>query len=284
MKVPEDEIWSLGKTMFQAVKFGRFQLTPRVAKPSLRDEGTHATNVALLTAAMALEAGYSDELCMEATAAALMHDIGQFLLPEEIRGLPDFKLTPQQLPIAQNHAYAGALLLLGAGCPGLWVSAALEHHRCLDGGSYPELSTSDQPHELVRMIALANYFDSKRAVIDGFAEEPADIVLGAKGLASNYFGDGVLQCFLKSVGVYPPGLSVSLSDGETAVVERAEPSDPWRPSVRMLTGAQAGEVVDLRDVDKSHGTYKRSILWADVPMLLNESSGVMNPWELTSLA
>ena len=51
-----------------------------------RDDGaTHATNVALMTAAMALEARYPEAQCIDVIAAALLHDIGHVLLPRPIQ-------------------------------------------------------------------------------------------------------------------------------------------------------------------------------------------------------
>jgi len=41
-----------------------------------------------MTCAMLLETGATDDVCIDGTAAALLHDVGCALLPEEIRDLP----------------------------------------------------------------------------------------------------------------------------------------------------------------------------------------------------
>jgi HD-GYP domain-containing protein (c-di-GMP phosphodiesterase class II) len=235
---------------------------------SIEDESTHAANVATMTAMMAIDAGYPQRVCIDATAAALLHDIGHLFLPEEIRGVPEPLLDDRAKPVFRNHTFAGAAMLLGAGCSPLWVAAALEHHRGVDAGGYPALDSSDPPHELVRMIALANFFDKKRTGLHGRADAPDDALRSAMDLEARYFGAGMLRRFLKVLGVFPPGTTVELTSLEPAIVTRANPADPWRPQVRILRGPNTGKLVELRDVHPVEARHRLSIVRAIAPPLL----------------
>lgn len=235
---------------------------------SMEDEATHAANVAMMTATLAVDAGYPQRICIDATAAALVHDIGHLFLPEEMRGLPEPLLEERARPVFRNHTFAGAAMLLGAGCSPLWVAAAFEHHRGVDAKGYPELEAKNAPHELVRMIALANYFDSKRTRLQGHADEPEDALRSAMALEERYFGAGLVQRFVRVLGVFPPGTTVELSSQEPAVVTRANPADPWRPQVKILRGPNTGKLVDLRDVHPTEVRHRLSIVRAAAPPLL----------------
>ena len=235
---------------------------------SMADEATHAANVATMTAMLAQDAGYSHRVCMDATAGALVHDIGHLFLPEEIRGMPEPLLDERARPVFRNHTFAGAQMLLAAGCSPLWIAAAYEHHRGVDGGGYPALESADPPHELVRMIALANYYDSKRTILDGVADEPVAALEGAMELESRYFGSGLVRRFLRVFGVFPPGTTVELTSLEPALVTRSNGADPWRPQVRILRGPNAGKYVEVRDVDPRENRYRVSIVRAIAPPLL----------------
>ncbi len=235
---------------------------------SIEDEATHAANVATMTAMMALDAGYPQRVCIDATAAALLHDIGHLFLPEEIRGVPEPLLDDRAKPVFRNHTFAGAAMLLGAGCSPLWVAAALEHHRGVDGGGYPTLDTEEAPHELVRFIALANFFDRKRTLLQGRADSPDDALRAAMALEARYFGPGLTRRFLRAVGVFPPGTTVELTSLEPAIVTRVNPVDPWRPQVRILRGPSSGKVVELRDVHPVEVRHRLSIVRAIAPPLL----------------
>src|SRR5262249_3169243 len=117
-----------------------FVLEARAYAEGVLDFATQATNVALLTGAMALDAGDPDPVCMDAAAAAILHDVGRMLLPEKIRAVPQPLLADADMTTFREHPIAGACALLGTGCPPLWVAAALEHHRGVDGGGYPVLA------------------------------------------------------------------------------------------------------------------------------------------------
>jgi len=118
------------------------------------------------------------------------------------------------------------------------------------------------------MIALANYFDSKRTRIQGQASAPEEALLGAMELEERYFGQGLVRRFLRVLGVFPPGTSVELSTQEPAIVTRANPNDPWRPQVKILRGANAGKLVELREMNTGEGRHRFSIVRAIAPPLL----------------
>ncbi len=235
---------------------------------SIDDLAAHATNVAMMTAAMAIESGYQQRTCVDVTAAALLHDIGHLLLPEEIRGIPEPLLDPSRVPIFRNHTFAGASMLLGAGCSPLWVVAAFEHHRGVDGEGYPALERKEAPHELVRIIALANYYDRKRTRLHGRGAEPEEVLQMALALEERYFGRPLLRRFLRVLGVFPPGTTVELSNRQPAIVTKANPADPWRPQVQLLRGPQVGRHAELREMDLKDGRHHLSIVRAISPPLL----------------
>ncbi len=235
---------------------------------SMEDEATHAANVATMTAMLAQDAGYPQRVCIDATAGALVHDIGHLFLPEEIRGVPAPLLDERAKPVFQNHTFAGAQMLVGAGCSALWVAAAYEHHRGVDGGGYPALESSEPPHELVRMIALANYYDSKRTLLNGSADDPETALAGAMELEAKYFGAGLIRRFLRVFGVFPPGTTVELTTLEPAIVTRANGADPWRPQVKILRGPNAGKFMEVREIDVRENRHRVSIVRAIAPPLL----------------
>ena len=253
-------------------------ITQRSWTRSMDDEATHATNVAIMTAALAVDANYPQRVCIDVTAAAIVHDIGHLFLPEEMRGVPEPLLDDRAKAVFRNHTFAGAAMLLGAGCSPLWVAGAFEHHRGVDAGGYPTLDTAQGPHELVRMIALANYFDSKRTRIHGQGSSPDEALRGAMDLEARYFGPGLVRRFLRVLGVFPPGTAVELSNQEPAVVTRANPTDPWRPQVKILRGPNAARIVELREMNSDEGRHRLSIVRAiSPPMLVLADAVVVAP-------
>lgn len=99
-----------GRGVVDAVESRLFTLESRCyAAPDLDEAARHAANVAATSAALALAADASREVAIDVTAAAMLHDAGHLLLAAEVRCIP--------------------------GRPPLWVAAALEHHRGVDGAA-----------------------------------------------------------------------------------------------------------------------------------------------------
>ena len=245
-----------------------FSLQQRCHVDGVGDEAAHAVNVAMMTAAMALDAGVGESQCVEATAAALVHDIGHLFMPAHIRGIPEPLLDPEGRALFQHHPYVGASALLTAGCPPLWVAAALEHHRGVDGKGYPALESRQAPHELVRLVALANYIDRRRTLLRGTVDMADEALRRALSLEDAYFGRAALQHYVRALGVFPPGTTVQLSDRREGLVVAANPGDPRRPMVRVLTGAHDDKRVDLKQLDAVEDRHLLSIVCAVPPPIL----------------
>lgn len=232
------------------------------------DDGAgHATNTAIMTCAMLLETGASDAICVDGVAAALLHDVGCALLPEEIRGQPEPLLDERGKKMYRFHPILGARALLLAGAPGTWVETALQHHRGMDLGGYPALESDRPPHELARIVALANFMERKRTSLKGVFDEPERAVFACQELLGKYFDGRCIALLLRAMGIFPPGTTVELSSGDNAVVTRVFVGEPLRPRVRILFGPDAGKRTDLREFNPLERRYERSIVRAIAPPL-----------------
>jgi HD-GYP domain-containing protein (c-di-GMP phosphodiesterase class II) len=256
------------KRLFGRIAARDYRLYLRSYEEDLADFAGHAVNVAMMSGAMLLEAGLPDASVIEGVAAALLHDIGQLLLPENIRGKPEPLLDAAGKSLYRHHPFLGARALLAGGCPSLWVAVALEHHRGVDGMGYPSLQTPAAPHEAVTVVSLANYIDDKRTSLGGHANTPDGALGEALSLAGRYFDGEAIKYFMRGVGVYPPGTVVELSDGAYAVVTRANPNDARRPEVELILGETARRRYELREFDTVEQRFYRSIVRAAPPPLV----------------
>jgi HD-GYP domain-containing protein (c-di-GMP phosphodiesterase class II) len=261
---------SIAREILSSCALRAYVVTERAWTRTLAELATHATNVAMISGAIAIESRLPDVHCVDVVAAALLHDIGHLLLPTDIRGLPDPLVEEKNKALFRNHTFAGASALLTAGAPPLWVAAALEHHRGVDGRGYPTLE-SPPPHELVRVISIANFFDRKRTLLEGRALSSEEVLREASELAEAYFGRAVLEQFTRALGIFPPGTTVELSDRQPALVVSANPGDPWRPRVLVLRGPDANKRIDLRELDPNRARHQLSIVRAIPPPLLLRS-------------
>lgn len=275
--IDKSPVLAIATEMVDAVEGHMFGLESRCyAGPDIMEAGRHAANVALTAAAIALASDVPRGTAVDVAAAAMLHDVGHLLLPPDVRCIPEPLLEERAKPLFRNHTFAGASTLLASGCPPLWIAAALEHHRGVDGGGYPILESKSAPHELVRMIALANYYDRRRTILPNRpADDPDEAIRRAGALADRYFGKPAVTAFLKALGAFPPGTTVLLSTRDIAYVTNANPTDPWRPQVRLVTGSSAGKRVDLKEASAIEGRHFASIVRAVPPPLMTPAEAAI---------
>jgi len=227
---------------------------------------THIINVCILTLAQVEALGAEGRTLRDFGLAAMMHDIGKSLVPREILSKPG-KLTPEEFALMQRHPHDGVHILRDTpGVPDLALIVAFEHHMRYNHGGYPRLKRSRPLHPCSLMTNLADTYDamrSRRAYQEEFPPEKVAAVISEK--AGTDYHPRLAQAFLQIMGAYPPGTRVRLDTGEEGVVVRTNPSNPYRPVVRMLRDSTGGlirrlEIVDLMEKEQVGGHFSRNIL------------------------
>ena len=157
----------------------------------------HSRNVSALAVLLGEAAGLSDSQLGALEIAAMLHDIGQIALPDEIVVGP---LTPARRIAAREHAVLGAQLVQSMNAPS--VSAAVRgHHERWDGGGYPDGLAGEEIPVEARIIALADAYDgmtsgrrSGTAMSRAAALQEIDHALGTR------FDPGLSEEFIRLVG------------------------------------------------------------------------------------
>lgn len=122
--------------------------------------GNHIKRVSEYMKVLARGAGYSPEYSDKIGIAAMMHDIGKVLIPDEIIDKKG-KLTREEYDIVKTHTTRGVELI--SNVPGDIMALARimirEHHEKWDGTGYIGLQ-GNQINIISRLIAVADVFDA----------------------------------------------------------------------------------------------------------------------------
>jgi putative nucleotidyltransferase with HDIG domain len=246
-----DEARRLVESLAQAVSQNRTALVALTALKAYDDYTfTHMVNVSILTMAQARTLGVNGGILREMGLAALMHDIGKVRTPLEILHKPD-KLSDQEFAIMRLHVVDGAEILRSTPeMPTLAPVVAFEHHLRLDGSGYPIGVRRATLNLGTQLCSIADVYDamrSQRAYQESF---PSDRILAVlKRNDGLQFDQNLVRRFTQLMGIYPPGNLVRLDNGELAVVLRIHAPDPYRPTVRVVIGADGGKLPRPRDVN-----------------------------------
>lgn len=130
----------------------------------LRDRMTarHSAAVARYSRELAVRAGLSEEDQELAHTAGLLHDIGKFVLPDQIlksRG----RLLPDDWDQIKRHPYEGARIVSQIDGYRPVGDLIMAHHERLDGLGYPRGLVGEQIPMIARIIAVADAYDAMTA-------------------------------------------------------------------------------------------------------------------------
>jgi putative nucleotidyltransferase with HDIG domain len=126
----------------------------------LRDQMTarHSAAVARYSRAIAQRAGFSKREEELVHIAALLHDIGKFILPDRILKA-NVPLTDEDWMLIRRHPQQGARVVSSLDGYGPVAEIILAHHERIDGEGYPRGLAGDDIPEFARIISVADTYD-----------------------------------------------------------------------------------------------------------------------------
>jgi len=196
---------------------------------------THSVNVCTLSLIFGRYIGLEKKPLYELGTGALLHDIGETKIPNEILNKRD-KRTPHELAAMQKHTEHGvALLMKTAGLPPSAIEIARDHHERINGSGYPQKLSGDQLSLFTKIVAITDVYDS---VTSGLHGKP--VITCTEALKNMYvwreelFDSLLVEQFIQCLGIYPIGSTVELNTGEIGIVINTNPERRLLPRVMLV--------------------------------------------------
>lgn len=119
----------------------------------------HSSRVADYSKEIARRAGYSEAELTDIYMMGLLHDIGKIGVPDSVINKPD-KLTEYEYGLMKKHPIMGANILSKIEEKKELAIGARWHHERYDGKGYPEGLKGEEIPEQVRIITVADAYDT----------------------------------------------------------------------------------------------------------------------------
>jgi putative nucleotidyltransferase with HDIG domain len=222
----------------------------------------HSVNVAALSLLIGKQLGFGEAMTGALAEAALLHDIGKTRIPLDVLKKPG-ALDRRERLMMESHTIFGAEILADVEDVGaLAPTVALEHHRGLDGGGYPDLGPGVAPHLLSQIVSVADIYEAMtgaRSYQDPQMPEQACLVLAR--LAGTKLNTALVKAFVNAISFFPIGSVVRTDRDELGVVVRTTEGEPLHPVIALVGTSHErlpGEV-DTSARDES-GAYTRHLV------------------------
>jgi putative nucleotidyltransferase with HDIG domain len=222
----------------------------------------HSVNVATLSLLIGKQIGLDAAATAALAEAALLHDIGKTRIPLEILKKPS-ALDKRERKMMEAHTTYGAEILVEVdGLRALTPTVALEHHRGIDGGGYPDLGPSAVPHFMSQLVAVADIYEAMtgaRSYQDPAMPEQACLVLAR--LAGTKLNTALVKAFVNAISFFPLGSVVRTDRDEIGVVVRTNAAEPLHPVIALI-GAERERMPGEIDTSQRmlSGQYERHVI------------------------
>ncbi len=216
--VSQQRAEELEKRSNQLASFQVGVLSAMLRTLDLRDQMTarHSAAVARYSRAIAQKAGFSRQEEELVHIAALLHDIGKFILPDRILKA-NVPLTDEDWMLIKRHPQQGARVVSSLDGYGPVAEIILAHHERIDGKGYPRGLAGDDIPELSRIISVADTYDVMTAR-DSYRTPMSsqDAIVELRRVAGKQLDARFVEVFIELL----EGKDVSFQHGEAADFEK----------------------------------------------------------------
>jgi putative nucleotidyltransferase with HDIG domain len=194
----------------------------------------HSLNVSVLAMMLGKKAMLTEVEMNCLGMGALLHDVGKVRIDKKIlRKLSPY--TKSELEIIRRHPLWGVeIVSRGGGFHEAVTRVILQHHEKFNGEGYPQHLKGDQIDKLARITSIIDTYDNLCNSID-----PEKCMTPHQALShmytklQNHLDMELFSLLIHSLGVYPPGTVVKLSNGEIGIVVSVKPQNPLKPSLML---------------------------------------------------
>ena len=201
----------------------------------------HSVRVAALAVFLGHSFNWSEEMLLALGTAGLLHDIGKSKISDEILYKPG-RLNKDEFSLMMGHSQIGAEILMGQkNTTNLDIAAAWGHHIRHDRAGYPLQPEWAVRHPVTSLLQICDAFEALTATRP--YKPPLSphmsfsIMLKDKGA----FHPALLASFISTVGIYPAGNIVKISDGRKGIVISIGPQID-RPRIKITHDAKGNEI------------------------------------------
>ncbi|MDR0212610.1 MAG: DUF3391 domain-containing protein [Comamonas sp.] len=230
----------------------------------------HGLNTAVMSLLLGKALGMQDQSLQDLGVAALLHDLGKIPLhiPASDCVLNQMAAGTVQptFPYAHHVGESVALTQAMGYAPSV-TTAIAQHHEWADGSGFPLGLLAADMDMGGQILALVNNYErlcNPPTALTGMT--PHEALASLYGQYRHRYAPEVLRALVQTLGVYPPGSWVELSDGSQGMVVCVNTRQALKPSV-LVYKPEAGQgnrqVVELAqqlELGIRRGLHKAQIL------------------------
>jgi len=217
---------------------------------------SHAMASSILAAATGRQIGLPIQDIKTLATGAVLCDVGKLKISSRILN-KSTPLSEEERNIVREHVSRGVEILKNTdGVSDEILNIVANHHERHNGKGYPNAYAGNRIAPFARIAGIVDCYDamiSDRAYARGVS--PADAISKIYTMRNVDFQSELVEEFIQTVGIYPAGSVVELTDGRVGVVVSEHRRRRLRPRILLLLDSELNEVapgnyINLLDEDE----------------------------------
>ena len=202
-------------------------------------------NCAILSAVIGVFTNMDEKNIQDLVIGAILHDCGMLRIPEKIRN-KNGKLTETELKTLRMHTlYSYQIMAKELYYPEEVAQIALQHHERWNGTGYPQGIKEEEINNAARIVSVSDAFEAM--VCERPYRNSMTGYFAMKNILSDNsrrFDPAIVKSFISSMGIYPIGSIVLLSNSSIGRVISVHSNTPVRPELMLLIDSDGTEYKD----------------------------------------
>lgn len=250
-QIEMEKVEPLVESMVDSIFRHQDALIP-LARLKTHDEYTfqHSVSVCALMVAFARGLKLSRDIIKEIAIGALLHDVGKAKVPDSILNKPA-KLTDAEFGKMKSHVVQSIIILQNTpGISQIALDVAGQHHERFDGTGYPNRLKGNEISLYGQMGAIVDVYDaitSERVYHKGMP--PTEALKKLLEWSKFHFDPGMVQTFIRTLGIYPSGSLVRLGNNRLGIVLEQNAEKMLQPIVKIFYHAEKQYYLPPEEID-----------------------------------
>jgi HD-GYP domain-containing protein (c-di-GMP phosphodiesterase class II) len=203
---------------------------------------------------------------------ALFHNIGQNRIPLSVRAKTGYLLPVEQKLMQMYPQFGKEILENIPGVPPEVIEIVYQHREALDGSGYPKRLFNGDISKLARLVGtVVEYNQLTNDRRTGQTLSPSQALSHIYANMKYKYGPDVIDPFIASVTVFPPGSFVELNEKSVGLVLKSNTKERMRPLIMLYERDASHTQAALIDLTRERSlTIQRSLDPKAVPAKIKE--------------
>lgn len=218
----------------------------------------HALNTSVWALVCGRHLGLNEGLMNHLGLGCLLSQVGKSALPKELLSR-EGQLDASEYAQYREYVDNGVEMLSDSGLSRAVLSVVQGHRERHNGSGFPEGVRGDRIPLLAKIAGIAEFFESligpREAAVPVTPDKAVALLYEMRNIE---FQDDLVENFIQSIGIYPTGSLVELSDGQRGMVMSHSPERRLWPRIMLMTDSNYNPLKSAKIIDLARHNEART--------------------------